>query len=126
MSTSGLLISKHDISRHHVISGKYPRGGTLIFSHIRRLGPFFGVQNSEFQYFLGFSEKLIFFGGMKILWMIFWGASQNWASLRVIFMQFRVFFLRSRCRIGIFLGVAKISNIFWGCLKFLIFFLGEL
>ena len=32
-------------------------GGTLIFSHIRRLGPFFGVQNSEFQYFLGFSEK---------------------------------------------------------------------
>ena len=34
-----------------------PRGGTLIFSHIRRLGPFFWVQNSEFQYFFGFSEK---------------------------------------------------------------------
>ena len=34
-----------------------PRGGTLIFSHIRRLGLFLGVQNSEFQYFLGFSEK---------------------------------------------------------------------
>ena len=32
-------------------------GGTLIFSHIRRLGPFFGVQNSEFQYFFEFSEK---------------------------------------------------------------------
>ena len=32
-------------------------GGTLIFAHIRRLGPFFWVQNSEFQYFLGFSEK---------------------------------------------------------------------
>ena len=32
-------------------------GCTLIFSHIRRLGPFFGVQNSKFQYFLGFSEK---------------------------------------------------------------------
>ena len=32
-------------------------GGTLIFSYIRRLGPFFGVQNSEFQYFLGFSGK---------------------------------------------------------------------
>ena len=31
--------------------------GTLIFSHIRRLGPFFWVQNSEFQYFFGFSEK---------------------------------------------------------------------
>ena len=34
-----------------------PGGGTLIFSHIRRLGPFFWVQNSEFLYFLGFSEK---------------------------------------------------------------------
>ena len=36
------------------------RGGdTLIFSYIRihRLGSFFGVQNFEFQYFLGFSEK---------------------------------------------------------------------
>ena len=32
-------------------------GGTLIFSHICRLGLFLGVQNSEFQYFLGFSEK---------------------------------------------------------------------
>ena len=32
-------------------------GGTLIFSHIRRLGLFFGVQSYEFQYFLGFSEK---------------------------------------------------------------------
>ena len=32
-------------------------GGTLIFSYIRRLGPFLGVQNSEFQYFFGFSEK---------------------------------------------------------------------
>ena len=36
-------------------------------------------------------------------------------------MYFRVFFLRSVYRIGIFFGVAKISNIFLGCLKFLIF-----
>ena len=38
--------------------GKAPGGGgggTLIFSHIPRLGPFFWVQNSEFQYFFGFS-----------------------------------------------------------------------
>ena len=35
-------------------------GGTLIFSYIRRLGSFFGVQHFEFQYSLGFSEKLIF------------------------------------------------------------------
>ena len=32
-------------------------GGTLIFSYIRRLGLFFGVQNFEFQYFWGFSEN---------------------------------------------------------------------
>ena len=32
-------------------------GGTLIFSYIRRLGSFCLVQNFEFQYFLGFSEK---------------------------------------------------------------------
>ena len=32
-------------------------GGTLIFSYIRRLGPFFWVQNFEFRYFWGFSEK---------------------------------------------------------------------
>ena len=48
-------------------------GGTLIFSHIRRLCLFFGVQNSEFQYFFGFSEKRIFLGGMKILWIFFLG-----------------------------------------------------
>ena len=55
---------------------------------------------------------------------IFGGSSQNLAGLRVIHMHFMVFFLRSRYRIGIFFGVAKISNIFLGCLKFLIFFLG--
>ena len=65
-----------------------PRGGTLIFSHIRRLGLFFWVQNSEFQYFLGFSEKW----GCEDFVDIFLGSSQNWASLRVISMQFRVFF----------------------------------
>ena len=32
-------------------------GGTLKFSHIRRLGLFLWVQNSEFQYFFEFSEK---------------------------------------------------------------------
>ena len=45
----------------------------MIFSHIRRLGLIFWVQNSEFQYFLGFSEKIIFFWGMKILWIFLVG-----------------------------------------------------
>ena len=52
---------------------------------------------------------------------IFLGSSQNCASLRVISMQFRIFF-RSRYRIGMFFGVDKISNIFWGYLKFQISF----
>ena len=41
------------------------QGGTLIFSHIRRFGLFLGVQNSEFQYFLGFSVKMNIFWGVK-------------------------------------------------------------
>ena len=32
-------------------------GGYSDISYIRRLGSFFMVQNFEFQYFLGFSEK---------------------------------------------------------------------
>ena len=32
-------------------------GGTLIFSYICRLGSFFWVQNFQYQYFWGFSEK---------------------------------------------------------------------
>ena len=38
------------------------RGGTLIFSYIRRLGPFFWGQIFEFQYFWGFSENEYFLG----------------------------------------------------------------
>ena len=50
-------------------------GGTLIFSYIRRLGPFFFVQNFELQYFLwgGGVRKMNIFGGMKILRIFFLG-----------------------------------------------------
>ena len=44
---------------------------TLIFSLIRRLGPFFGVQNSELQYFWGVFRKTNIFWGMKFLWIFF-------------------------------------------------------
>ena len=54
---------------------------------------------------------------------IFLGSSQNWASLRVISMQLRVFF-KVKVQNWDFFLVAKISNIFLGCLKFLIFFFG--
>ena len=40
---------------------------TLIFTYIRRLRPFFWVHNFEFQYFLGFSEKMNVVLGMKSL-----------------------------------------------------------
>ena len=72
---SVVILEKISIQCTYMIkkgNGIRPRGGTLIFSRIRRLGPFFWVQNSEFQYFFGFSEKLIFFRGMKILWIFFW------------------------------------------------------
>ena len=78
------------IPRRHNFSRRgpyYPRGGgggegggTQIFSHIRRLGPFFGF------------KKMYIFLGYEDFVDIFWGSSQNWASLRVISMQFRVFF----------------------------------
>ena len=51
----------HDFSNNvecAASKGSDPReGGTLIFSNIRRLGLFLGVQDFEFQYILGFSEK---------------------------------------------------------------------
>ena len=50
--------------------GVYGSGYTLIFSYIGS-GHFLGVQNFEFQYFWGFSEKTNTFGGMKILWIFF-------------------------------------------------------
>ena len=68
-----------------------PQGGTLIFSHKRRLGSFIWVQNFEFQYFLGFSEKIIFFWGMKILWIFVLGHHKIGLYLGVISMHFRVF-----------------------------------
>ena len=39
-------------------------------------------------------------------------SSQNWASLRVISMQFRVFF-KVKVQNWDIIWVAKISNIFW-------------
>ena len=46
-------------------------GGTLIFSNIRKPGSFFGGSKFRISIFFGFSENI--FGGMKILWIIFWG-----------------------------------------------------
>ena len=44
---------------HHFFAQSNPRGGggTLIFSYIRRLGSFFGVQNLNFNISLGYQKK---------------------------------------------------------------------
>ena len=72
-------------------SGPKGGGGTLIFSYIRRLGSLFWVQNFEFQYFWGFSEKIIIFG----VWSFcgyFWGVITTLCLyLVVISMHHRVF-----------------------------------
>ena len=106
--------------------GLSPGGvGTLIFSHIRRLGLFFWIKNYEFQFFWGVFTKMDIILGYEDFVDIFWGSSQNWASLRVISMHFRVFFFKVNVQNWDIFWVAKISNIFLGCLKFLIFIWGE-
>ena len=55
---------------------------------------------------------------------IFWGHYKIGLYLGVISMHFRVDSQGNSTEWGVFFGVAKISNIFLGCLKFLIFFWG--
>ena len=63
--------------------------------------------------------------GYEVFVDIFWGHHKIGLYLRVISMHFRVFSKGQGTEWRIFFGVAKISNIFLGCLKFLIFFGGE-
>ena len=56
-------------------------GGSLIFSYIRRLWLFIGVQNFEFGYFFG--------GGLSEDFVdIFGGSSQSWTIFRGHFYAF--------------------------------------
>ena len=64
--------------------------------------------------------KCIFLGGMNILWLSFWDYNKIGLDLEVISMHFNVKVQNWL----IFSGDAKISNIIFGCLIFLIFFLG--
>ena len=66
-------------------------GGTLIFYIYIGLADFFwGGQNFEIQYFLGFSEKSLFLGVVGFLWIVFWGLLINWLFFLVI-SNFQVF-----------------------------------
>ena len=53
------------------------------------------------------------FGAMKIL-MVFFGGHHKIGLVLGVILAFKGPFLRSMYRMGIFLEVAKISNIFWG------------
>ena len=101
-------------------------GGTLILKYTRSLGSFFWVQNFEFQYFFGFSEKSIFFG-VKDFVDIFWGGGGGHHKiglyLGVISMHVRVFskgqgtewrYFFGSLKFQLCFGVLEIPDIFWG------------
>ena len=87
-------------------------GGTLICSHIRRLGLFFGFKSLNFNNYWVFRKMNIFLD-MKILWIFLGGSSQNWASLRVISMHFMGFFKVKGTELGYFLGLLRFQIFFW-------------
>ena len=62
-------------------------GGTLIFSYIRRLGSFLGVQNLEIQYFWGFQKNEYYLGYEDFIDILL-GSSQNWTIFRGYFYAF--------------------------------------
>ena len=65
------------------------------------------------------------FWGMKILWIFFWVITKL-DYIQGSFLCLLGSFLKVKgTEWGVFFGVAKISNIFLGCLKFLIFLWGE-
>ena len=64
--------------------GSGPQGGTVIFSYIRKLRPFWGFKIFNI---LGGFQKNEYFWGMKFLW-IFFGSSQNWTIIRGHFYAF--------------------------------------
>ena len=64
-------------------------GGVLCYFHILQLRTFFGVQNFEFLYFWGFSQKMNIFGGYEILWIFFWCHHKIGLVLGVISMHFK-------------------------------------
>ena len=104
-------------------------GGAEIFIYIRRLGPFLGVQNLEFQYFFflggGGFRNIIIFGGMKILWIYH---NKIGLVLEVISIHFRDFrgFLKVNVQDGdIILGSPKLQIFFGVWLIFPIYFGGR-
>ena len=72
------------------------------------------VQNSEISIIFGGFRKNEYFLEYDDFVDIFLGSSQNWASLRVISMHFRVFLKGQGTELGYFLGLLKFQIFFWG------------
>ena len=82
-----------------------PSGGVLWYYHTYvGSAHLFGFKILNFNIFLGFQKNEYFWGVWRFCGYFF-GSSQNWARLRVISMQFMVFF-KVKVQIGIFFGVA--------------------
>ena len=94
---------------------------TLIFSYISRLGSFFGGQNFEFRYFWVFSENFKILGYDDFV-DIFWGHHKIELVLGLFLCILGSFLKVNEQNGDICFWVAKISNIFFGCLIFLIIF----
>ena len=95
--------------------------GEGVHWYVHRLRLFWGVKNFEFQYFWGFSENWIFFGVWRFCWYFF-GDSPKLDNIYRYFYAFLGIFWKSRYRMEDIFWAAKISKIYFGCLKFLIFF----
>ena len=94
-----------------------PRGDTVIFSYIRRLGPFFGVKFLNFNIFCGFQKNECFLGYEHFV-DIFRGHPKIGLVLGVIFMflgSFLKVYIQNR---DIFLGCKNFKYFFWGASNF--------
>ena len=87
-----------------------PRGVTLIFSYICKLGPFFGVQNFEFRFFGVFRKINIFFG--YEIFLIILGGILDYIS-RSFLCILRSFLKVKVQNLGYFLGLLKFQIFFW-------------
>ena len=63
------------------------------------------------------TKAIYIFGGMKILWICFWGHQQIGLYLGVISMHFRVFLKVKGTELRIFFGFLKFQ-IFWSTLEY--------
>ena len=95
-------------------------GGTLIFSYIRRLGSFFcGFNIVNFIICRGFHKNEFFLRYEDFVNIFSWVITKL-DYIKVSFLCILGSFLKVKVQMGNFFCVGKISNIFLGCLKFLI------